>query len=200
MKLAVSIGALVIPIFLSSVSAQQGNTAAPLGLEWGANLASTKARGVETGDESDSNFGKSVAFTKLPQVLADQETAIGFYGYDDRLYRLVIISKQFSNDPFGNAAISRYAALSELLTEKYGKPTQNHRLGDSIYAEPRYFVSGIQGGRTSWYSNFKSQDLFVQLGIIADDSSTARWRIIYENNALRGQFDKSKRVKEKGAL
>jgi hypothetical protein len=174
--------------------------AAPLGLQWGLSLEETQKLGVELTVQKDDNYGKAVVFTKLPQILADQEVALGSYGYDDRLWRIVIISKVFSSDPSGYAVLDRYSALSALLSEKYGKSTSVHRKGDSIYAEQGYFISGIRSGKTFWYSDFKAENLSVQLGIVANDSSDSRWRIIYENGALRGSFDRARRSREKGAL
>lgn len=173
---------------------------APLGLQWGLSQEETQKLGVELKVQQDDSYGKAVIFTKLPQILADQEVALGSYGYDDRLWRLVIISKVFANDPSGYAVLDRYSALSALLSEKYGRPSVVHKKGESIYAEQGYFISGIRSGKTFWYSDFKADNISVQLGIVATDSSDSRWRIIYENAALRGSFDKAKRSKEKGTL
>jgi hypothetical protein len=192
---------MLIGVLGTIVVAQAQSTGrAPLGLEWGLSQEETKKLGVELTSQRDDSFGKAVIFAKLPQTIADAETVLGSYGYDDRLYRIVILSKQFSNDPSGNAVLARYSSLGTILSEKYGRAAQTHHMGDSIYAEQRYFVSGIQNGRTYWYSNYSAPDLFIQLGIVAEDSSTARWRIIYENKALKGNFEQAKRAKEKGTL
>jgi hypothetical protein len=126
--------------------------------------------------------------------------AIVSFGYDDKLWRIVAISRPFSNDPSGTNVKSRYQELLGVLTEKYGRPTVVHTLGESIYREPRYFLAGINGGHTSWYANFDTHKLFIQLGIVAEDSSTGRWRTIFEEKALRKNFDSTRRVHEKGAL
>jgi hypothetical protein len=189
-------------LFLAALSSAQAQSIGrgPLGLEWGQGLEDTKKLGVEVTTQPNDEFGKAVIFTKLPQTITDAEIVLGSYGYDDRLFRVVIVSKQFANDPYGNAVLNRYSSLGGLLSEKYGRGAQTHRMGDSIYAEQRYFVSGIQSGRTFWYSNYTTPDLLVQLGIVAEDGSTARWRIIYENKALKGSFEQLKRTKEKGTL
>jgi hypothetical protein len=193
--------ATLIAIISMIVTAQaQSIGRAPLGLEWGLSQEETKKLGVELTSQADDSYGKAVVFTKLPQTIADADVVLGSYGYDDRLYRIVILSKQFPNDPYGNAVLARYSSLSAILSEKYGRAAQTHQKGDSIYAEQRYFISGIQGGKTYWYSNYSAPDLLIQLGIIAEDSSTGRWRIIYENKALTDSFEKSKRAKEKGTL
>jgi hypothetical protein len=184
----------------STASLGQQPAAAPLGLRWGATIEETRSQGIEVGEATETTSGKAYQLSKLPQVLADQEVAHGFFGYDNHLFRLAILSKSFPNDPYGNAVRARYSELSDILSEKYGKSSPYHKVGDSIYAEPRYFIAGLQNGRSLWYSNFKSQDLTIQLGIIGESSDASRWRIIYENNALQGSFEKSKRVKERGAL
>lgn len=189
-----------IGLLAASSALAQSPGKAPLGLEWGLSQDDTKKLGVELGSGSDDSFGKGAALTKVPQAIGDAEVVFGSFGYNDKLFRIVIISKPFANDPFGNGVIGRYSALQGILSEKYGKPAQTHRLGDSIYAEQRYFVSGIQSGRTFWYSNYNTPELSIQLGIIADDQSTARWKIIYENKPLNAQFEQSKRAKEKGSL
>jgi len=189
---------LIISVLSSSALAQSDQ--APLGLKWGLSQAEITALGAEFREEKEDSYGKGVVFTKLPQVIADAEIVLGSFGYNDRLYRIVIISKSFANDPFGSSVLSRYNSLSSLLSEKYGKPTVNHRLGDSIYAEPRYFLSGVNNGRTSWYTNFKTPEIFVQLGLFAEDGSSGRWKIIYENAVIKKDFDKTKQSKEKNAL
>lgn len=195
----------LVAIFLmlvagAAIAQQSSDGNAPLGLEWGAGVEQLRSRGAELTGDTDSSFGKAFIFTKLPQALADQDSAIGFFGHDNKLWRLVLTGKPNHSDPYGSATKARYESLVEILSEKYGKPTRYHRMGDSIYAENRYFVSGIRSGRTSWFSNFKAKDLTVQISIGADDGDTSRWRIIYENEALRSSFDRSKKAKEKGAL
>jgi len=86
------------------------------------------------------------------------------------------------------------------LTEKYGMPTSVHSLGDSIFQQPEYFLAGVKGGHTNWYSNFSTSTLSVQINLSAEDSSTGRWRIIYEDKSLRKDFDVAKKAKEKSAL
>ncbi|MET4736696.1 hypothetical protein ABIF73_000835 [Bradyrhizobium japonicum] len=194
------IALVAIGVLVAAPASAQSTGKAPLGLEWGQSQDDTKKLGVELGTGPDDSFGKGAALTKLPQAVADAEIVYGSYGFNDKLFRIVIISKPFANDPFGNGVISRYSALQGILSEKYGKPAQTHRLGDSIYAEQRYFVSGIQSGRTFWYSNYSTPELSIQLGIVADDQSTARWKIIYENKPLNALFEQSKRAKEKGSL
>jgi hypothetical protein len=184
----------------ASAQAQKEDQEGPLGLTWGISANQVRALGVDLKDGPRSDFGVSYVATNLPRALSDQEMAIVSFGYDDKLWRIGAISRPFPNDPAGTNVKSRYQELLGVLIEKYGRPAIVHSLGDSIYREARYFLAGINGGHTSWYSNFDTAKLFIQLGILADDSSAGRWRIIFEEKALRKTFESGRRSREKGAL
>jgi hypothetical protein len=189
----------IVALGASACSAARGQDA-PLGLSWGATVADLSNQGIELKDFEGSIFGKSFLAMKVERAVADQQASLLSFGFNDKLWRIVITSREFSNDPTGTAVRARYEELSSVLSEKYGKAKQVHQLGRSIYSESRYFIAGIRGGETSWFSNFETPTLFIQLGITASDSSTSRWRLIYENKAMRKEFEASKRTREKGSL
>lgn len=189
---------LVVSSFSSAWS--QSQPEAPLGLAWGASTADIQSSGVELKEFLGSEYGKSFVASKTSRALADQSLTLVSFGFNDKLWRVVIAGRSVSNDPTGSAVLERYKELSSLLAEKYGKPKTYHRLGESIYSQSAYFVAGIRGGNTSWYSNFETADLSIQLSLAATDSSTSNWRLIYENRQLRKSFEASKRSKEKGSL
>jgi hypothetical protein len=180
--------------------AQPAVIAAPLGLRWGASAEDIKRDAADLKEFQNKEYGISFVATKMSKSLADQDATLLSFGLNDKLWRIVITSRDYNNDPGGNAVVARYAELSESLKEKYGKPSAVHRLGDSIYAEPRYFLSGIRGGESKWYSNFKTPDLRIQLGVTATDSSTGGWRLIYEYMPLSKEFEASKKNREKEKL
>jgi hypothetical protein len=184
----------------SSALAQAPVTDAPIGLVWGSSFSEIQARGIELKEIEGTDFGKSYIASKMEKALADQSAALLSFGFNDKLWRVLITSRPFSDDPAGSAAVARYNELVGLLSEKYGKPNQVHRLGDSIYGQSAYFLAGIRGGQSKWFTNFDTSNLFIQLGLTASDSSTASWRLIYENKSFRGDFEASKRSREKGTL
>ena len=173
---------------------------APLGLAWSASAEALKQAGVDLKEMEADSFGKGFEARKLSKALADQESTFLSLGNNDKLWRIVVISKEFANDPMGIAIKRRYKDILDILTEKYGQPKSHHTLGDSIYSEPKYFLAGIRGGNSFWYSDFSTSDVDIQIGIFASTSSEARWRIIYEYKPLRKVFDQSKRGREKSAL
>lgn len=182
-----------------SMSAALGQDA-PLGLTWSATSESVRQAGVDLKESGTDAFGAGFSANKLSKALADQETTLLSFGHNDKLWRIVVVSKEFSNDPMGIAVRNRYKELLDILTEKYGKPKTHHTLGDSIYADPKYFLAGVRGGNSFWYSNFNTADIDIQIGILASSSSEARWRVIYEYKPLKVIFDQAKKGREKGAL
>lgn len=200
MKYALGLIAFAASCLALPTHAQSPATDGPIGLVWGGSSAEVQAKGVELKEIEGTDFGKSYLASKMEKALADQSAALLSFGFNDKLWRVLITSRPFSEDPAGSAAVARYDELASLLSDKYGKGTQVHRLGESIYARSGYFVAGIRGGQSRWFTNFDTSNLFIQLGLTASDSSTATWRLIYENKIFRRDFEASKRSREKGTL
>lgn len=200
MKYALGLIAFAASCLALPTHAQSPATDGPIGLVWGSSSAEVQAKGVELKEIEGTDFGKSYLASKMEKALADQSGALLSFGFNDKLWRILITSRPFSEDPAGSAAVARYDELAGLLSDKYGKGTQVHRLGESIYAQSGYFVAGIRGGQSRWFTNFDTSNLFIQLGLTASDSSTATWRLIYENKIFRRDFEASKRSREKGTL
>jgi hypothetical protein len=174
--------------------------AAPFGLIWTMSAADTRSLGVDLKEVSTKDFGASYVATKLSKILSDVENVFVSFGYEDKLWRVAAISKPFKNDPSGISVRARYDELGSVLAEKYGKGRQSHFQDTTMWKSSTEFVMGIKVGRSSWFTNFETNLLFIQLGIIADDSSTAQWRIIMENKPLRIKFEAGKKAHERNAL
>jgi hypothetical protein len=161
---------LIVVLLLGGAApsnAQTPQAEAPLGLMWGMSSAEVAAKAVELKPFDGSDFGKSFVAVKLERALADQEVTLLSFGHNDKLWRIVINGRSVENDLSGSSILPRYRELSGVLTEKYGKPREIHEMGDSIYADQKYFAAGIKMGQTRWFSNFETPGLLVQLGIRA---------------------------------
>lgn len=183
-----------------SAALTQPATEAPFGLAWGTTVEQVRLLGVELKDAPVRDYGRSYVATNLPKALSDQSTTFLSFGHDDKLYRVATLGRMIENDPMGLQVKSRYSDLKEALEEKYGRGRSTHVLGDSIYKEPRYFLSGVRGGKTFWFTSYETKDVNVELGIIASSSDDAQWRIIFSNKALSRSFDGAKKALEKKAL
>jgi hypothetical protein len=172
----------------------------PLGLSWGSSPDQVRQLGVKLESVAMRDFGQTYLASELPRVLSDQKTTILSFGHDGKLWRIAVLSRKFENDPMGFKVKARYDELRQALEEKYGRPKSTHMLGDSIYREDQYFLAGIRGGKSFWFSSYEPKDVSVELGIIAEDSSTAQWRLIFEDKKLRHDFEASKKALEKKTL
>jgi len=190
----------VQPQISKNAAPAAGDERAPFDLPWGVSADQIRALGVELKAAPWTDFGQSYLATKIPHALSDQEFALLSFGYDNKLWRIVAMSRSYPNDPSGSLVKCRYEELSATLAEKYGKPLAFHLLGDAIYKASQYFLAGIHGGQSNWYSDFDTPRLTVQLGLTADNSSAGRWRIIYEEKSLSKSFATARKAKEKGDL
>jgi hypothetical protein len=127
------VGILIAPVFA------QKNREGPFGLTWGSTVEQTKAVGIELKPDTNKENGVSFIARSLPKALSDQDFAFVSYGFDDKLWRIVAVSRSFSNDPKGEKIRTRYGELVGVLAGKYGPPQSSHTLGGSIY--------GRKGGR-----------------------------------------------------
>jgi hypothetical protein len=76
---------------------------APLGLLWGNSSSDLRTRGVELAEYSKSEFGKGFLANKFEKAIADQDKVLLSFGFNDKLWRITILSREFPNDPFGSA-------------------------------------------------------------------------------------------------
>jgi hypothetical protein len=195
---AIIVSLVVIPAL--QARAEDNSDAAPFGLRWGMSSAQARAIGVVLTEDTHKNYGLTYMVTKLPKIIADVQTVLLSFGFDDKLWRVVAVSKEFSNDPYGSAVQKRYDELAAELAEKYGRGEAKSGASDEFYRDPKNFVYAIQSGNAWHYTNYNTNLIRVQLGISATDLSTAFYQIIFENNALRLNFEKGKKTNEKNAL
>ena len=71
-----------------------------------------------------------------------------------------------------------------IIQGKYGVGKSTHKKGDSIYAQPEYFLAGLRSGRSWHYTNFVERGGSIELSVRATDSDTGNWVLIYEDRAL----------------
>lgn len=185
---------------LSRAVAKDDSDAAPFGLQWGMSSTQARAIGVVLTEDGHKNYGVTYIATKLPKMIADVQSVLLSFGFDDKLWRIVAISKDFPNDPYGSAVQKRYSELAAELAEKYGRGAKESGESDQFFSDPKNFVYAIQSGNAWRYTNYDTNIANIQLGIGATDTATAFYRLIFENNVLRLDFKKGKTTKEKNAL
>lgn len=191
--------ALSLLLFLCGV-AQANDSSAPFGLKWGMSAKDAGDLGVKLQASKAEDGTASFLAQGLPRVLGDVESVRLDFGYDDKLRKVVAVSRQFPNDPYGHKVLARYDELLDILKSKYGVGRASHKRGDSIFAEPRYFLSGVKSGQSWHYTNFTTPELVIELSVRAADNDTGYWVLFYENSALAKDVEKEKREREKKSL
>ncbi|MGO9741644.1 MAG: hypothetical protein ACLPN5_09070 [Roseiarcus sp.] len=175
--------------------------AAPFGLKWGVSAADVKALGIKLSDFNDKKmFGISYRATELTKIVPDAAFVALSFGFQDKLWRIVVIGQNVENDPYGNGVKARYKELAAALSEKYGRGKPNEYQDSEMWKNADEFLMGINVGRSWYYTDFDTPNVFVQLGIQAEGGSTAHWRLIYEWKSLRALFEIDQKAKEKDAL
>jgi hypothetical protein len=173
------VGAFITAMFAQA--AEEDQKEAPLGLHWGMSPAQVQGLGIDLKDVVLKDYGTSYAASKLPKMIADIESVVLSFGFDDKLWRISTVSKAFSNDPYGSAVRNRYDELSSELAEKYGRGEQHHQPGQGFYAKADNFIYALHSGNAWYYTNYTTNLIGVQLSIRASDSSTAFYQMIFEN-------------------
>jgi hypothetical protein len=191
---------LLICLCTAVVPTYAADSGAPFGLEWAMNVKAAEALGIKLQPTKSEDGTSSYTAEGLPKILGDVAVVRLDFGYTDKLQKIVAMSRTFSNDPYGAAVVARYDELFKLLESKYGRGKTTYKMGDSIYAEQRFFLAGIQAGRSWHYANFEADGVSVELSIRAKDNDTGFWVLIYENKALAKDFEREKREREKKSL
>jgi hypothetical protein len=194
---------LVFGLPILARAAETGSPAnpAPFGLKWGMSVADAKTSGIKLSDlDEKKNFGISYRATDLPRVLPDAEFVALSFGFQDKLWRIMVIGQNVTNDPYGGGVKVRYSELVAALSEKYGRGKSYEFQDTELWKGADEFLMGINVGRSWYYTDFDTPELLVQIGIQAEDANTAHWRIIYEFKTLRGLFQTDQKTREKDAL
>lgn len=176
------------------------DSSAPFGLVWGMSTKEAADLGVKLQPSKSEDGTAYFSAQGLPKILGDVEGVRLDFGYDDKLRKVVAISRSFNSDPHGNAVLARYAELLDILKSKYGNARSTHKRGDSIYSESQYFLAGLRSGKSWHYTTFETPDVAIELSIRANDSDTGYWVLIYDNRSLAKDVEKEKREREKKSL
>lgn len=200
MNFARCVGLAVALLWAWSGSVWSNDSGAPFGLTWGMSTKEAAAMGIKLQSTKAEDGTANYTAQDLPRVLGDIGGIRLDFGYDDKLRKVVAVSRPFPNDPRGSAVLARYAELLDVLRSKYGSGRSTHKLGDSIYAEPKYFLSGLRSGHSWHYTNFETADVAIELSVRANDGDTGFWVLIYDNLSLAKDVEKQKRVREKKSL
>ena len=184
---------LLLAIALAAPSAALGQSSgagAPFGLVWDASASTIEGLGINLSKVEQGDFGVSYAASNLPKTLSDVSTVFLSVGHDDRLWRVVAVSRDFERDGYGTAVRSRYDELKATLAARYGSPKEFESLSsDDYYRQPDNFIYGIYSNENYWGAAFETLELRLELSIDASGTSDSYWRVVYVNKAGETAFE-----------
>lgn len=173
---------------------------APLGLSWGLSRADVEKLGVVLSVQENGPRGLIVQARNLPRVLSDVEGVLLGFGFDDRLWKVIIASKTWNDDKYGVFATTRFDELSKLLSERYGAPKRYVREpSDRFYATADNFAYSISRNERDHAASWDTPTLSVLLKLGAQMYNTY-YLLVYEYKPLAENAQKGQRSREKDAL
>lgn len=179
---------------------EEGGDEAPFGLRWGMSTEEVRSLGISLQqDQTTRGLGAIFAASKLPKMISDVEFVSVNFGFNDKLVKVSAASKTFANDPYGRAAKQRYSELVAVLETRYGKG-ESHYDHDDSFTKPNDFVFQLKTGHGAYYTNFKTSNVKVQIGLRGTDLNSAIYVLFYEYLPLLKQYETDRRTQEKDAL
>lgn len=196
--------AILLPLLLLAMveaSSQEAPLQAPLGLTWGMSKSAVEGMGVQlTPVQDDNGSGTAASARNLPRALSDIGSVYLFFGSDDRLWRIGVLSIEFEKDHYGLAGRQRFEELATLLTERYGAGSRFDRApSDDWMAAPERFAYSLHQKQRVLGILWRSKGVSIELQLKADYQDTF-YTLIYEADGLAAAARQSTKDREKGAL
>jgi hypothetical protein len=170
---------------------------APFGLRWLASSDDIDKMGVRCGRHFSSPFGESCTVAELPKDVPDLTYAVLFFGYDDRLIRVLAVGGAFPGDHDGKRLTARYRELEQLLEKKYGQGDQNSHTEKGFDGDR--FELGLRLKKNWMYTVFEPRDMKIELSAVFDQNAT-RWRLIFEYGPGMDELERERARMEQEAL
>lgn len=154
---------------------------APFGLRWGATIEELKIRGV-TGDVVlDDGSIRTVQARSVSGAPADTGSVRLIVHRQYGLQRIVWQSRDLSDDPSGNKALTAYQKLKASMTDLYG-PTKSaeEELPSGLAAVPAgFFLCLAEDGCAAIVSVWRTADVDVRVRLVGTTTGTGWLEAIY---------------------
>jgi hypothetical protein len=172
----------------------------PFGLTWGKNTAEVRSTGVSLEPSPVKSFGISFVGSNLPKVIADVESTVLSFGYNDKLWRVAAIGRSYENDPSGGNVLSRYLELKSALADRYGPGNEHDSRDQQMFKAANEYIASIKEGRASRFTSFSNGSTEAELSIRATSFDTSYFVMLFSSTEGAKEFEASKHDHEKDAL
>lgn len=187
-----------LPAPKAPVPMPDGAIEAPFGLFWGMTKEDLDVRGVALVADSDTSLGAVYTATSLPKTVADVEAVRLFLGFGGKLFKVIAVSREYDNDPYGSEVQARYEEVAAVLKEKYGVGKEKKHIADMY--DGNNWAFGLRSNENWRYTDYESNDLKVQISCRASGLANPFWVLVYEYKSGSELEEKAQKDHEKGAL
>jgi hypothetical protein len=138
-----------------------------LGLWWGMSFEDVLSLNEFTLEYmGKGDGGDHYAGTAFPPVLGEVEQIILFFGFDDRLWRLALLSPtEDDGSGVGTALFARYDEWKATLDGMYGMGRTQHRNTSTDIPNPREILGSLAKGTAWHFTEYRHGQQLVQLGV-----------------------------------
>ncbi len=166
---------------------------APLGLKWGTSKKEVEDQKVILTAYNDNKYPETYTGSNFPKELPSAENVVLSFGEDNRLWRIVIISKIQTDDKDGIEIMKTYDDLKRLLTKKYGEgietkkgfdappaPAPETRRRNEPAPMPLSFTESMMKRQKMVYNQFKKDGVEIMLTLGAKSASETYYTLSYK--------------------
>lgn len=130
------------------------------GANWGASISDVKKQGISLEKKNSSGQIDVYAAMSMPKNLSIAEEYRLFFHSKDGLQKILMISKDITEDPTGREGKDLFSKLKEQLISKYGQPSNGRELvGVKLYDDYDEFYQCLAyAGCGMWTQLFNGPD------------------------------------------
>jgi len=116
-----------------------------------------------------------------------------FFGLNDKLWKIVTISKGFENDPRGIIAKDKFKQLENLFIKEYQVVERFHHVQKGYSGKS--FTMGIKHGENWYFTKFKKGDISILFSLVSvgNSTDTSGYVLIHTNTNLEKNIENSNR-------
>lgn len=156
----------------------------PFGLTWGMSEASLMRLGFAR-TSSDNGTLHVLTSKTVPKPWSQAETYAAVT-YNDRLVKVVAVSKSFSDDIMGSEGKAAYEKINEVLTNKYGRPTSHmEEVGLKLYTEYDEFYQCLKyAGCGAYFTSYDVSGGTIGINLEGESRGAGYLKVTYESPAF----------------
>jgi len=149
-----------------SVESEDNGRMAIFGLSWGMTPTEVKELGTRLKPEKKTDNLYIYSANSLPNNLKDTGSYTLVFSKDGKLVKIIMLSKKFINDIYGDQGRSRFEELALELSHKYQEISSIMETGIKAYdSEDEFYQCLAYPGCGLWVKKFRGEnkDIFLQM-------------------------------------